>query len=256
MKSTLLLAAACLAALPTQAAAPFQPEELQLRVAVSPAVDAKTNGSSMYNPRFFDGNIYAVQINFTCFGRYPSGSSIPSAVVLETNKSTRMVAPFRGAYSSTYMLASGGASVTSFTRYNLDGSNPQDAPFPDAQAVESFDWVNNSTIIATDYTSKKRLCLIDVAAEPTFALTKNTTWNTFGFINTTVSTRIRNVRVGEGDGYSGYAYYGDNGIADNPKVYAVNLTNGFETVLGSWNGTLRTGFTASFGLWTVVERGG
>src|ERR1017187_2964049 len=40
MKSTLLLAAACLAALPTQAAAPFQPEELQLRVAVSPAVDA------------------------------------------------------------------------------------------------------------------------------------------------------------------------------------------------------------------------
>ena len=36
----------------------------------------------------------------------------------------------------------------------------------------------------------------------------------------------------------------------------VNLTNGFETVLGSWNSTFRTGFTASFGLWTVVERGG
>jgi hypothetical protein len=62
--------------------------------------------------------------------------------------------------------------------------------------------------------------------------------------------------VGEGDGYSGYAYYGDNGIADNPKVYAVNLTNGFETVLGSWNSTLRTGFTTSFGLLTAVERGG
>lgn len=209
----------------------------------------------MYNCSLFDGNIYAIQINFYGFGRYPSGSSILSAGVVETSRQTRMVSSFRGADSSTYMLASGGATLTSFTRYDFDGTNPQDAPFPGNQAVESFDWVDNDTIICTDYTVKQRLYLVDVAAAP-FALTTNTTWNANGYITSHASTRIRNVRVGEGEGYSGYAYYGDNGVAANPKVYALNLTNGVETELGSWNGTLRTGFTSSFGLWTVVERGG
>ena len=58
MKSTLLLAAACLAALPTQAAAPFQPEELQLRAKLRPCAALGVTQNSMYNPRFFDGNMF------------------------------------------------------------------------------------------------------------------------------------------------------------------------------------------------------
>ena len=263
MKKNLLLAAVCLAASLAQAAPPMQTGQMQLLARVQPFHDLGTNFTSMYNPRVFDGNVYAAQINWCCFGRYPWGSSILSAGALEPTRGTRMVAPFRGADSSTYMLASGG-SLTSFTRYDWNGANPLDLLFPDSQAVESFDWVDNDTIICTDYTSpnRKRLYLVDVTANP-FTLTKNTTWNANGYITSAITTRIRNVRVGEGAGagFSNYAYYGDNGVSVNPKVYALNLTTGVETLLGSWNGTLKAGIaggaeTDSWGLWTVVERGG
>jgi hypothetical protein len=59
------------------------------------------------------------------------------------------------------------------------------------------------------------------------------------------------VRVG--DLYGGYAYYGDAGQNNNPNFYAINLATGAETHLGN-AGTLTGG--GSFGLWTVVERGG
>src|SRR5664279_3352243 len=215
MKKILLLAAACLAASLAQAAPPIQPELLQLRARVQSAHDLGQAVSSMYNPRFSDGNIYAVQINFPCFGRYPSGSSTISAGVVETTRATRMVSSFRGAYSSTYMLASGGNAAL-FTRYDFDGTNPQDVTSIDTQEVESFDWVNSGTIICTDYTSgnRKRLYLVNVTANP-FAVTKNTTGNANGYITSAASTRIRNVRVGQTD--PNYAYYGDNGVADNPK---------------------------------------
>ena len=82
-------------------------------------------------------------------------------------------------------------------------------------------------------------------------MTKNTTWNANGYVTTPVSTRIRNVR--KGDVYSGYAYYGDAGQNSNPGFYAIDLATGVSTLLGNL-GTL-TG-TGSFGLWTVIERGG
>jgi hypothetical protein len=91
-----------------------------------------------------------------------------------------------------------------------------------------------------------------VVADP-FAVNANTAWNTDGYITTSVSTRIRNVR--KGDVYSGYAYYGDAGQATDPKFYALNLATGAETLLGNLTGTL-TGATTSFGLWTVAERNG
>ena len=260
MKKNLLLAAACLVAALAQAA-PILPEQLQLLVKVQPFQDLGTNANTMYNSRLIDGNVYAAQINFCCFGRYQWGSTALSAGTLEPTRTARMVAPFRGASSSTYMLACGGL-LTSFTRYDWNGSNPQDALFPDSQATESFDWVDDDTIISTDYTSgnRKRLYLVEVAANP-FALTRNTNWNANGYATSAITTRIRNVRVGEGAGFSNYAYYGDNGVSVNPKVYALNLTTGVETELGSWNGTLKAGVaggaeTDSWGLWTVVERGG
>jgi hypothetical protein len=94
------------------------------------------------------------------------------------------------------------------------------------------------------------LSLARVVAEP-FVVTADTRWNANGFVTTSVSTRIRNVRVG--DLHSGYAYYADAGQNTNPNFYAINLATGAETFLGN-AGALTGG--GSFGLWTVVERGG
>src|ERR1035437_352597 len=104
-----------------------------------------------------------------------------------------MVASFRGAYSSTYMMGSSsvavGATTTTFTRYNWDGSNPIQVTSPDALTVESFDWVNDHTIIFTCSKSPntKRLYLADVVADP-FSVTKNTTWNANGYVENTALT--------------------------------------------------------------------
>ncbi len=255
MKRHLILAAALMAASLAQAAPPIALDQLQLRATYRPCAAPGVNlgGNSMYNPRFFGGTVYAPQINNYCWGSFPRGSSIPSAAVLEATRQTRMVSPIPG---TSYLLANGGTLVP-WTRYDLDGRNPVDSPsFPDGQLSESFDWVDNDTIICTDYTSgnRRRLYLVDVTAEP-FGLTKNTTWSADGWTNApTGITRIRNVRVGQTD--PNYAYYGDNGVAGNPKVYAIDIRTGASTELGHWDGVLRTPATWSFGLWTVVERGG
>ena len=251
----LILGAVYFVALYTQAA-PYLPDQLELRTTINLAGDLGISGNSMFNPRFFDRNIYANQINTPAFGRYPSGSSTPSLAVDNSSipLDHRMVAPFRGPNSSIYMLAAGGANNTTFSRYDFDGQNRVDVEVPGGgQAAESFDWVDNNTIIYTTYNpsaNRKRLSLAQVVAEP-FSVTADTRWNANGFVTTSASTRLRNVRVG--DLYSGYAYYGDAGQNNNPKFYAINLATGAETLLGS-AGTL-TG-SGSFGLWTVVERGG
>ncbi len=252
----LLLAATCLGASLTEAA-PYLPEQLQLRVTIELATDLGIGGSSTFNPRFFDGYDYVNQINTPSFGRYPSGSGTPSVLVTNVNPpwQHRMVAPFRGALRSTYMLGSsdGAAPTATFSRYDFGGNNRVDVNTPDLQTAEGFDWVDDDTIIYTVYnpsTSRKRLYLVDVVADP-FSLNANTTWNASGYVTTSVGTRIRNVRVG--DVYRGYAYYGDGNQNSNPNFYALNLATGAETLLGN-AGTL-TG-SGSFGVWTVLERGG
>src|SRR6266700_4464812 len=62
MKKQLILSVACLVASLAQAA-PYLPEQLRLRVTVQPSSDLGIAGNTMYNPRFFDGKIYANQIN-------------------------------------------------------------------------------------------------------------------------------------------------------------------------------------------------
>ncbi len=257
MRKHLILGLTCLAAVAMEAA-PLLPEQLQLRVTVQPSFDLSIAGNSMFNPRFFDGKIYANQINNPCFGRYPSGSSSPEMLVNNSGNNPlehRMVVPFRGANRTNYLLgsSSAAAATTTFARYDFDGNNPITVDSPDAQTVDAFDWVDDDTIIYAIYNpsaNRKRLCLADVVAEP-FAVTKNTTWNANGYLTTGVSTRIRNVR--KGDVYSGYAYYGDAGVA-TANFYALNLATGAETLLGSVSGL--TGATTSYGLWTVVERDG
>ena len=259
MKTSLkhiFLGVACMAASLAQAE-PYLSAQLRLRSTLQPSQDMGVGANSMYNPRFFDGKIYGNQINTPCFGRYPIGSSVPEVLVNNTTSLVmehRMVAPFRGANRTNYLLGSSAAisPSTTFTRYHFDGTNPVTVNSPDLQQADSFDWVDDNTIIYADYSSgnRKRLYLATVVAEP-FSVTAKPTWNASGYINTSVSTRIRNIRVGEV--YSGYAYYGDGGQNTDPKFYAINLATGAETLLGNL-GTL-TG-SGSFGLWTVVERGG
>ncbi len=254
-----ILLAAVLLAAPLCQAEPLAPQELRLRTTIQLHADIGISASSLFNPRFFDGDVYANQINTPAFGRYPQGSS--TATLLVNNTFTplehRMVAPFRGALRHTYLLGASGAVgpiTTSFSRYDFNGENRVEVPVPgDAQSTEGFDWVDANTIIYTFYnpsSSRKRLGLAHVVAEP-FSVTPDTRWNSEGYITTSVSTRIRNVRVG--DVYGGYAYYGDAGQNTNPNFYAINLATGQETLLGN-AGSLTGG--GSFGVWTVVERGG
>ncbi|MEO6034246.1 MAG: hypothetical protein ABIQ35_03225 [Verrucomicrobiota bacterium] len=237
-------------------ATPFLPEQLQLRVAINLGSDLG-GASSAFNPRIFDGDNFVNQINSPMgFGRYPSGSSVAEIVINNTALPLehRMVAPFRGINRTTYMMGSGsGAALNGLiSRYDFDGAHRVDAATPGGQTAEGFDWVDDNTIIYTDYNSgnRKRLYLTDVVADP-FSLSSNPAWNSSGFITTSVTTRVRNVRVG--DVYSGFAYYGDAGQNNNPNFYAVNLATGAETLLGN-AGTLTGG--GSFGVWTVLERGG
>lgn len=252
-----ILLATVLLAAPWCQSEPVPPQKLNLRTTIQLHADIGISPSSLFNPRFFDGDIYVNQINTPAFGRYPQGSSTPKMFVdnsFSLASEHRMVAPFRGILRSTYLLASSSAATsgTTFTRYDFDGNNPLTTDVPDALSAAGFDWVDSDTIIYAIYTSGNRtkLYLADVSADP-FTVTKNPAWNAQGFITTSVSTRIRNVRVG--DVHSGYAYYGDAGQNTSPNFYAINLTTGAETLLGN-AGTL-TG-TGSFGVWTVVERGG
>ena len=147
MKRTLILAAACLVAALTQAA-PIPSGQLQLRVTVQPYADLSQTSGSMYNPRTFDGNIYANEIGdatHRCFARYSSGSSPMLAGVVPAINEHRMVAPFRGANSSTYMLATGGTFgdtpatfSPTFTRYNFDATSPVTANAIDDQVCGEF----------------------------------------------------------------------------------------------------------------------
>ena len=226
----------------------------QLRGTIRPSADNPPQlGNSMYNPRYFDGDIYATQISgeaYRCFGHYAGASLTYLGGAIPGINEHRMLGRLRGPSSSTYLLGTSGVQSDmatfspTFTRYDSDysASNPVAVNSIDDQVVESFDWVDDNTMISTCYLNvpsgnRKKLYLTDVTAEP-FALTRNTTWNTDGYVTTSVSTRIRNVRVGQV--YSGYAYYGDAGQNSNPGFYAIDLATGVSTLLGN-AGTLTGG---------------
>ncbi len=240
-------------------AAPLPPEQLQLRSVIDFGADLGI-ANSMFNTAYADGFVFANQINngTSGFGRYASGWGTP--LMLTDNRALgalgehRMVLPFRGANKFKYLLASssGAGATTTFSRYDYDGSNRVDVVSPSGQIVEGFDWVDENTVIHTSYGSGNRtkLYLAQITAEP-FAAVADTRWSLDGYVTTPAATRIRTVRVG--DVYSNYAYFGNNGLNTDPKFYALNLADGQSTELGN-AGTL-TG-TGSFGVWTVIERGG
>ncbi len=254
MKRILIPTASALLFTLNLSAAPVAPENLQGRCLFDFAGDFAAS-SSVFNPVYSGSYVYVNQINSRGFGRYDSGWGTPLLLVTPDTEH-RMVKPFPGTLGSAYIVASSsgysGATTTTFTRYNLDGTGAVTAPTPSARIAEGFDFVDDFTIIHTAYDSgfRKNLYLVKVTAEP-FALEADTRWNPDGYVTTLVTTRIRNVRVG--DVYKDYAYYGDNGQLTNPKFYALNLATGASTELG--NAGILSG-TGSFGLWTVIERGG
>jgi hypothetical protein len=257
LMKTVLLSVSLVAGLYLQAAPP-QPNELELRNTIQFAADLGITPNSMFNPRYFDGDVYVNQINTPAFGRYRSGSRVPAILVNNTsdNWEHRMLALFRGANRAVYLLGSSGVGFNAalFTRYDFKGENPVDGPVPgDGQGAEGFDWVDENTLIYTTYNpsaNRRRLSLARVFIEP-FQITADTRWNASGFIETSATTRIRNVRLGHQ--FGGHAYYGDAGQNTDPRFFAIDLATGVETELG--NAGPLTG-SGSFGVWTVVERGG
>ena len=128
-------------------AAPTPPAELELRRTLNLSSELGIAGNSMYNPRYFDGNVYVSQINVPAIGRYAPASTTAAMGVAAITEH-RMIAPFRGANASLYIFGASGAATTTFSRYDADGLNQIEAPVPgDAQTSEGFDWVDESTII-------------------------------------------------------------------------------------------------------------
>jgi hypothetical protein len=260
MKRTLILAATSLVASLIQAG-PIPSGQLTLAGVYDPAVWLGITENSMYNCRYFGTKVYANQINDPCFGRYEKGFYTPPEVAVNnTGDHTyehRMVTGFPGANSSTYMLGSSSGNIvngvpyttTTFTRYSWDGTIPVMIDAPGSLRFDTFDWVDDDTIIAVPGTNpRNRIFLLDVTADPFSMTTNTTTWNTNGCVTNTLVSSIRNVRVGHV--YSGYAYYGEDATG-SPKIYALNLATGNSTLLGNL-GVLSGGG----GINAVVERGG
>jgi hypothetical protein len=204
--------------------------------------------SSMYNPRSFGGKNYLVQINAPqrAVGCYVAGSTNYEALAnIKDGAEVRMAGAFPAA---GYVLLAGGADNDYFSRIdpNLNLNTRILAKTP-AVMPNSFDWVDEDTIVHASYKSGLRtnLYLMDIKPDP-FQVTANTSWNANGFVTTPATTRIRNVRVG--DHYRGYAYYGDSGVK-NAGFWALNLATGVSTPLG----TLAVTGDGSWGLWTVKE---
>ena len=219
-------------------------------------------GGSPYNPRTAGEKNFVGQL-VPNLGRFPVRSSIADIPAVSASEH-RMTMPFRDANATTYLLATGGSSNDNFTRLDYGTlGNPVTAEYSNPAGntdtePNSFDWVDNDTIIFSSYEKKSgvggvngrlTLHLADVTADP-FSVTKNTTWNADGAVLTGASTRIRNVTVG--DVYNDHAYYGSAGEDGVASFFTLNLATGTEKTLGS----ITTSGDGSFGLWTVKESDG
>ncbi len=227
--------------------APLPNESLKVGTVMDIGKDLPAR-SSMYNPRSFGGKNYLVQINAPqrAVGCYPAGSTTYEALAnIKDGAEVRMAGAFPAA---NYVLLAGGADNDYFSRIDPN-LNLDTRVFAKNLALmpNSFDWVDQDTIIHASYKSGLRtnLYLTDIQADP-FQVTANTSWNANGYVPTGATTRIRNVRVG--DHYKGYAYYGDAGVK-NAGFWAIHLATGVSTPLG----TLAVTGDGSWGLWTVKE---
>src|ERR1035437_6079937 len=111
MKKTLILAAACLVASLAQAA-PVPSGQWQHSLTVRPAdYNPPQQGNTTYNPRYFDGQIYATEISgptYRCFGRFDSNTGKYLGGGIPAVNEHRMIGRLRGPGGSTYVMGTGG----------------------------------------------------------------------------------------------------------------------------------------------------
>ncbi len=209
---------------------------------------------SIFGVRWVEGRTFVASISQGGLGRTDvCGLPLVHTVQAVTSPAdVRVLMPFRGDHSESYILVGGGNANNYFRRYAFDLTDPVaiESPFGTTMS-DGWDWVNDNTIIFPGYASgmRNRLYLMDVAADP-FALSVNTQWNPDGYAETSAA-RIRHVRAGKT--YTNYAYYGESNNNVDPGLYALDLTTGAETKLGELGGLTGTG---SFGVFTVMEAGG
>ena len=203
---------------------------------------------SLYNPRSAGGYNYVVDItNPYTLARYPVGSDEPDIgpLTIATGTENRMTMPFEGANSTTYVLSAGGSNESGFTLRNYDDLSPISTVQSSYGEVEpnSFDWVDDDTIIFSSYENRSTLYMAHVAVNGSVL---SVTQSGLGAISTSAA-RIRNVIVG--DEYDGYAYFSEVGV--NPAgVYALNLATGAQTLLTTYTES-QSRYTS--GVWTVKE---
>lgn len=233
-------------------AAPIPPDQLQVTSIIN-TTDALFGANSNYNPRHFAGNNFALQINNTAgVVRQMAGADEPDvALTLAGEPEARMVAPMEGGQSTTWLLLGGGANEPQFSRvpFNAEDSTDRTYAGPDDHEPNSFDWVDEDTIVYASYEFRDTLYLADVVAEP-FDVVPNTLWNANASVQTPAG-RIRNVRVG--DVYNGFAYFAESAVATDARVFALDLQTGQSTVVTTIDDVSGDG---SWGLWTVKESDG
>jgi hypothetical protein len=234
----------------TSIAGPIPNDALMVTAAMDTG-DALGGANSNYNPRNFAGSNFVLQINNNGLVRYDVGAEVAAAAIsLEggLGGQARMWSPMDAGTSSDWVLLAGGADEGQFSRLPYSAENTADRVFagPANHEPNSFDWVDNDTIVYSSYEFRNTIYLADVTADP-FMVTTNTTWNTEGAVST-AAERIRNVRVG--DVYDTHAYYAEAAVDTNATVWALDLATGTSTEVAKIEHVSGDG---SWGLWTIKE---
>ena len=179
----------------------------------------------VYNPRICNGEVFAVDISAPVYsaGRFLEGSTTPDVEILGV-KESRMISPLDRT-SKTWILSAGGSTADTayFSLWDYATMTERVDDTNLAIRPNAFDWVDSDTVISASYQSgqRNRLYLVDIATDPSFTVTLNTSWNVDGYVEAPpATTRIRTVSVG--DRYSGYAYFGNAGV-NSADFWAINL---------------------------------
>ena len=113
--------------------------------------------NTCYNPRNFNNQNFVGELalgDVQGIARYPTGSPVPEATLdfadSSSNTESRMWAPMDGGQGTDFVLLAGGSNQDRFSR--LDYGSLQNRIFVGpALRPESFDWVDNDTIVFTSY---------------------------------------------------------------------------------------------------------
>ena len=158
----------CIAQISSLSAAPIPNDELEV-TAVMFTGDELGGANSNYNPRHFSNANFVLQINNAGTLRYPVATDEAEAVVSFAEQTeARMFSPMDGGNSTDWLLLAGGVDQGQFSRLPYDAEDGEDREFsgPEDHEPNSFDWVDNDTIIYSSYEYRDQLFLADVSADP------------------------------------------------------------------------------------------